>query len=86
MTNPQTTTRTLLKNDNGAFTDGDAVSFEVENEISGGYCWDNHGTLRIKGKEWVIKTRQGTVTIGKGYDAYINTIRPQVSNPYKRPA
>ena len=78
-------TTPVLKNKHGTFNVGDKISFEVENQISGGYCWDNHGELRMRKGDWIIKTRQGVVTIGKGYDAYIGTIRPQASRPYERP-
>ena len=72
MSNPQTTPK--LENDHGSFECGDKVSFCVENQISGGYSWDTHGELRMRNGEWIIKTRQGVVTINKGYDAYLNSI------------
>lgn len=76
-----TQTTSLFINDHGTFSIGDLVSFKVENQISGGYAWDTHGMLEMRNGEWVIKTRQGVVTINKGYDAYSNSIRAEKTAP-----
>lgn len=71
----KTDDNTVFTNRHGSIKIGERVSFEVENQISGCYMWDTHGQLRMRNGEWVIKTRQGVVTINKGYDAYLNSIR-----------
>lgn len=64
-----------LKNDYGKIPVGTEVWFEVENmNMWGG---DIKGILKFKNGEFVIETKKsGTITIGKGYDAYFNTIHP----------
>jgi hypothetical protein len=82
MIDPPTTDH--FTNRRGTFVDGDQVSFEVENQISGGFMWDIYGTLRRVGSERVVRTAQGCVTINKGYDAYVNSIRPVDRAPVPR--
>lgn len=68
----------LFKNKHGEFPEGTPVYFNVENQFSGGWFSDTRGILKRSetSDDWVIETRQGTVTINKGYDAYKNTIMP----------
>ena len=70
----------VFTNQHGIFRDGDPVWFGVENEISGGWRWDTHGTLCYRDGEWIIQVRQGVVTIDKGYDAYSNSIQRPVKS------
>lgn len=71
-------TAELFKNKHGEFREGTPVYFSVENQISGGWVSDTHGVLKKSqtSNDWVIETRQGIVTINKGYDAYKNSIFP----------
>lgn len=73
-----TETTEVFTNKYGSFREGTPVYFSVENQASGGWSWDTHGTLRRSqtSDDWVIETRQGTVTINKGYDAYKGSIMP----------
>jgi hypothetical protein len=74
----ETVTTNLFKNKHGEFPEGTPVYFSVENQFSGGWMSDTHGILKKSqtSDDWVIETRQGIVTINKGYDAYHNTIIP----------
>lgn len=69
-------TTELFTNKHGSFCEGTPVYFSVENQISGGWMSDTFGKLKRQNDEWVIETRQGIVTINKGYDAYKGSIFP----------
>lgn len=74
----KTETTEVFTNKYGSFREGTPVYFSVENQFSGGWMSDTHGILRRSetSDDWVIETRQGTVTINKGYDAYKGSIMP----------
>jgi hypothetical protein len=68
----------VMQNQFGSIPSGTKVWFDVEN----GDCWagDRDGVLRHDGNEFYIETeRSGKITINKGYDAYLNTIRPALA-------
>lgn len=53
---------------------GAKIFSSVENQSQ--WYGGNEGVLDHDGSDFVIRTPKGIVAINKGYDAYINTIRP----------
>ncbi|MFA6158134.1 MAG: hypothetical protein WC763_00700 [Candidatus Paceibacterota bacterium] len=69
------TTSPVFKNQHGKIKVGTKVQFGVENQDD--WNGDLEGVLIHESGEFKIKTaRSGTLTIGKGYDAYWGTIKP----------
>ena len=63
----------VFENRYGKIEVGSEVSFMVENQDD--WMGDTRGTLIFEDGEFKIETKHsGVVTIGKGYDAYWNTI------------
>ena len=64
----------ILRNKHGDIRVGTRVFFMVENQNQ----WNggNSGILEHDGTNFVIETPKGIVTIGRGYDAYRETVRP----------
>jgi len=69
--------RTVMHNAYGAIAIGTNVYFSVENPNM--WVGPTKGVLDHDGIDFIIRTEKGVVTINKGYDAYINTIRPVVA-------
>jgi hypothetical protein len=63
----------VLENKYSEIKVGSKVIFSVENPSQ--WIGSNEGILRHDGSEFYIETKNGIVTINKGYDAYLNTIR-----------
>jgi hypothetical protein len=75
----------VFTNSHGEFRDGDAVWFDVENQVSGGWLLPTRGTLCFAHGEWVVIVKgrnDGIVmlTINKGYDIYGGSIRRPVKS------
>ncbi len=67
------------------FKDSDDVCFNVENQYSGGYVGPLNGKLRLNMSdspliECINNGEKVFVTVNKGYDAYINTIRHDIDD------
>ena len=68
----------LLKNKHGEIAVGTKVRFSMENQNQ--WIGPNIGTLDHDGSGFIIRTKEGIVTINEGYDAYLNTVEPIGTN------
>jgi len=71
-----------MQNKHGLIEVGTKVVFDVENPSQ--WIGPNSGILAFDGADFYIDTDVGAVTINKGYDAYLNTIRPISDKPEVR--